>query len=372
MKLENKKIFIFGAGASRGAQYTHPIYKPPLLKDLHEILYFFEKMEHPRRLNTTQFYNYHITAKELSDSENDIEKMFTDLLLIDLLFREVNIAAVSPNDIEIKNIISNRSLIEKYFGFHEERIEKMKMLIKASSGVFSNPKNFTTFFTKYLNDYLNLSIYNSYCDYHASLFKYIEFNDTVISFNYDQILDFTLNSLGHLDHKSFESLNFESVRFPSHSKPKIPIKFLKMHGSLNWYQDIYNHSLIHYFLVSEAEPLPESPDGSPFTIILPHHLKNIFYQTNRVFKAHIESFKISLQEAEIIFLVGKSFMNSDNELNNLIIESCSSKKKALYIIDPSEKDSKFTDYHKNLFNAEIYDTRKTIFQHYLEPFSLVK
>ena len=72
-----------------------------------------------------------------------------------------------------------------------------------------------------------------------------------------------------------------------------------------------------------------------------------------MFARHMTAFQQELAAADEIFLVGKSFQNSDHELNGMIRWATYGKKcRTLHIVDPNP-DAEFEHFHCSLFNADI-------------------
>ncbi len=168
-----------------------------------------------------------------------------------------------------------------------------------------------------------------------------------------EIADFTLFSMNRLSRDSFKGLPFSEIVF-SHAVVADckPVHYLKVHGSFNWWTNLGDTSKVYYCLVSKASAAGKSPRGNTFfPIILPTLTKDVIYNEYPIFKAHIDGFLSHLAETARLILVGKSFRNSDRELNKLMADKCRSSTRKLIIIDPQRDDPSFVTDHEVLFNA---------------------
>lgn len=106
-------------------------------------------------------------------------------------------------------------------------------------------------FERRLDDFLSLlprllgcSLEGQECDFHEALIRELDANDTVISFNYDCLVDRTLRKVGGRRWLPDRGYGFEIVEgtqgWCDHSGrgrfPKRGIQLLKPHGSVNWHQ----------------------------------------------------------------------------------------------------------------------------------------
>jgi hypothetical protein len=72
-----------------------------------------------------------------------------------------------------------------------------------------------------------------------------------------------------------------------------------------------------------------------------------------MFARHMAAFQQELGATDEIYLVGKSFRNSDLELNGMIRWATYGKRgRTLHIVDPNP-DPEFEPFHCSLFNAEL-------------------
>ena len=159
--------------------------------------------------------------------------------------------------------------------------------------------------------------------------------DVVASFNYDDIADYALHGLGKLTAMSFEHLGFSSVTLPENTPAFGPfVNFLKVHGSVNWFNhyvgdsrieprtprglrpSIYGGPEVHY---RHGRPALPADSGNTYeAFLLPLHCKDLVYRSVPIFTRHMDAFRRALSIASEIWLVGKNFMNTDRELNGLV------------------------------------------------------
>ena len=256
-----------------------------------------------------------------------------------------------------------------------------------------SPANFFTTFQGALREYFRASIRMHPCPLHMRLFQDLNRNDCVVSFNYDDIADHSLYAARKLTPFSFEGLGFEDVILPARTVApellSIPgwqqrqqvndtfnsVKFLKVHGSFTWWSCMKapSHEEERIIPVGQMPFLRQSSKGGLIVrysladpddttnwvgwtfspIIFPFLTKGSIYRENAIFARHLTAFQNNLRWADEIFLVGKSFQNSDHELNGMIRwATYGDIKKVLHIVDPS-KDSAFESFHCSLFNARL-------------------
>lgn len=88
-------------------------------------------------------------------------------------------------------------------------------------------------------------------------------------------------------------------------------------------------------------------------IIFPFLTKDFVCRANAMFARHLVAFQHELRAADEIYLAGKSFENSDHELNGMIRDATyGNRDRTLHIVDPS-KDPELEPFHCSLFNAHL-------------------
>jgi len=361
MERRMSRIIILGAGASRACPNVRPDLPLPLLADLPDILradLLNPNSDWPR-------FGEHFRTL-LRSSKNDVEALFTMLFQLEEYFFKPERCAILEREF-IDRIFTSGALPE-FFPNTDDRELALQVLetLRAfpEEGDHLAPRNFFTLFRGSLREYLQVSIERHPCPLHLKLFEILSPHDCVVSFNYDEIADYALHSLGKLGKQSFQGLGFTSINLPDETPPFGPfVRFLKVHGSINWFNH-YTHEMpdpayrreglrpcilggpeIHYYLGRKL--LPDT-GNTPDAFLLPFHCKEIIYRSVPMFTRHMEAFRYSLADAHEIWLVGKNFKNSDRELNGLIRWATSGKERVMHIIDPCID----VDFHCSLFHAK--------------------
>ena len=367
-----RTVVILGAGASRGAQHVNPERLPPLLLDIRAALIDCLDPPYPRRLELSQLAWDFGAVADLTGASDDVEELLT---YVELTRRALDHARLTEGlfrTVSKDDLVSEGGLVDRYLSKDVELPTITK--VKAVAGYFWDRQaqipSMLNFFREYLRHYLQECFLNHYCDYHASVFKFLAPSDIVCSFNYDQVADFTLDALGLLWPESFYGLPFSEVRLPSNYKRRFAVRFLKLHGSVNWSRSVTTGQ-VQYFLISKACPRDiAKPQGEPGIVILPQYHKRYFYDNDALYSAHVDKFATGIAEASRVILVGKTFQNADAELNALISGSCGARQRDLYLIDLNSDNREFCEFHAKLFNAAIAGTRRTLIEHYSSPFGL--
>nr|WP_321475261.1 hypothetical protein [uncultured Paludibaculum sp.] len=399
------KMVILGAGASRACPNTDPGLPMPLLCDLPAVL---------TRANPKT--SYHLLAQYLNSL---LEKTGGDIeLLLTLLYR-LNESFFLPRrqytlEAEfISQIIASSALPEVFTNLPDAEmataiLEILRKLAADNPGAavttFS-PANFFNMFQGVLRDYFYASFQRYPCPLHLRLFQSLGRVDCLVSFNYDEIADYSLYSAGKLTRRSFEGLGFDEIILPSRrvvpAATPVPlgrelcelaedrmngVKFLKVHGSFNWYGRVNEtgHSRDDWtYPVGSPPLLRQSIKGGPEVryclgtpgatvscdnwtaspIIFPFLAKESIYRANAMFARHLVAFQHELRAVDKIILVGKSFQNADRELNGMIRYATYGKaNRVLDIVDPN-RNPDFESFHRSLFNADS-GRRYTSFEEY--------
>jgi hypothetical protein len=311
----------------------------------------------------------------LDKADRDIELLLTLLYQLNEYF--VKPRHRSTFDDRLVSDILESSVLPAFFPAACERqiamdVLKMLQVLSAENDqadVALSPHNFLLLFEGAMREYCHASIKRQPCPLHSRLFEQIEPGDCVASFNYDEIADYALLRLGKLSQLSFEDLGFESINLPDGSSVFGPrIKFLKIHGGLNWLAQTRDNSNLSEPWLPGMEGLRLGRAGGPEVhyclgltevptwagnichgVILPFHCKDIIYRTVPVFARHMRAFRNALTNADEIWLIGKNFENSDRELNGMVKWATWGRERVLHIIDPNI-DAKF---HCSLFNSKL-------------------
>ena len=185
------------------------------------------------------------------------------------------------------------------------------------------------------------------CDHHSALVAQLDPQDTIISFNYDCVVDHALRRTapGRWSAKYGYSLPKPS-RVDGHAhwdadQPPVgsnnTINLLKLHGSLNW--QLPTAELADDGQIRLKQRLYQQNGTPRFTIIPPEFIKNIRDDSN--FEALWRNAERAIRHAEVIALVGFSFTPTDLHVDSLFrIARAGSNDplRSLVIANPSKSD----------------------------------
>jgi len=247
-------MVILGAGASRACPNTDPDLPMPLLRDLPKVLTRFSPQSGYRLLA-------HYLDRLLAVTDGDIEVLLTFLYRLNESFFVPRGQYLLEAEF-ISQILASSALPEVFTDRRDAELavailEILRKLAADNPGAavttFS-PANFFTMFQNALREYFHASFRRYPCPLHLRLFQELDRLDCVVSFNYDEIADYSLYSAGKLTRLSFQGLGFEEIVLPPRraENPAMPtlvgqelreliedrtncVKFLKVHGSFNWY-----------------------------------------------------------------------------------------------------------------------------------------
>jgi len=295
------RIMILGAGASRACPNTRPDLRMPLLFDLPEI---FNAERLAPEAEFLRSFGVHLRGL-LDLSGRDIEALFTTMFQLDeRFFSSSGTHILEP---EFIDRLRTCGALDELFSSPEElgRAQRIVERLRAFSeddslkAVFG-PGNFLHHFRFAMVQYFDASIQRHPCPFHQRLFERLEMRDAVASFNYDDIADYALHGLGKLTAMSFEHLGFSSVTLPENTPAFGPfVNFLKVHGSVNWFNHYVGDSLIEPRTHRGLRPSiyggpevyyrhgrPASPADSGNTyesFLLPLHCKDLVYRSVPIF-----------------------------------------------------------------------------------------
>lgn len=357
-------LIILGAGATYGASTVKENLKPPLLKDLPEILeYPFLTLN--QSSDGKDFSKRFNDLVRLTGTRDNIELFFTIIFRLEIFARKRNKRGVFiKGENEIKEILKSDEFKNAFRKKSDRKIAKeiLKYYLKNKKNLLIEPANLRNQFQYSLREYMRYSIDNYYCKYHAKLFSDLDESDSVVNFNYDELADFTLFDSGKLNFDSFRGLGFEKITLPEKIEESVGVRYLKVHGSFNWWTDL-DSSSTYYNLISQSSD-SEHKGETFFPIVLPLNLKEFFYNRYEVFKQHFSVFAKLLKRAKRVFLVGKTFNNSDREIYDIIKKNSAYKEKELILINPEVNNSEYINFHEELFNAKCIKMFRTITEYY--------
>lgn len=192
---------VLGAGATRGASFVKPesIVKPPLDGDFFKIL----------RVSTAARHDHRI---------RQLLGFVTD--------------EFGSHDIRMESFYSQANLHDRF----------VSQIPTSKAGRRKSYSKRLEVFRSALPALLGESLSGHYCDYHDLLVKTIDANDTIISFNYDCLIDESLSRRAGKKWDARKGYGFaiENGYSRWHDRsgagrpPVAGIQLLKPHGSLNW------------------------------------------------------------------------------------------------------------------------------------------
>ena len=204
------------------------------------------------------------------------------------------------------------------------------------------------------------------CTYHRALARSLEPGDTVISFNYDCVMDNALQwespskwsprwGYGFPPKSKIDGVeHWEPKTGPAATGPAETVYLLKLHGSLNWQIPLRDDGTI------KLKQRLHSQRGTPrFTIVPPEWNKTM--RDQRVFNLLWQHAYRAIQRAEYIAIVGFSFAPTDLHAESLFrLALRQSKLKTLVIANPSQTDRERT---RSVF-AGVLAKRRSVVRQY--------
>lgn len=181
------------------------------------------------------------------------------------------------------------------------------------------------------------------CEYHASLVAALRPPDTIISFNYDCVIDHALRTSGADKWSATWGYGLDSSRIdpvsaavwsasPAASSNNKTIRLLKLHGSLNWprYPDVASEA------IRFRQKTFKQKGDKYYEIIPPEFFKRI---EKDPFKTLWKRAASALRHARILALVGFSFPPTDQLVEALfraaLVEN--NRLERLIIVNPSRE-----------------------------------
>jgi hypothetical protein len=186
------------------------------------------------------------------------------------------------------------------------------------------------------------------CEHHGRLVQNLSPRDTVISFNYDCVMDHALRSRG--DKKWSARFGYalpKPSRIEGHqhwsaasapSSASGSVNLLKLHGSLNWQLPPSDPQGSLSAPIKLKERLYQQRGTPRFTIIPPERVKNIDGDGN--FRALWQNAERAIRNAKTIAFVGFSFTATDLHVESLfrVALAGSARLKTLIIANPNSED----------------------------------
>jgi len=183
------------------------------------------------------------------------------------------------------------------------------------------------------------------CEHHAAIINRLQRQDTIISFNYDCVMDHALRRTARGKWSAQYGYCFPSPsrlegyeNWNADDPPRganQSINLLKLHGSLNW--QLPSGETAATDSIRLKQRLYEQNGTPRFTIIPPEFVKTIDQDPN--FEALWRNAERAIRGAEVIALVGFSFTPTDLHVESLFrIALAKSNLKTLIIANPSASD----------------------------------
>lgn len=349
-----RKMIILGAGATAGCSVVKKNLKPPLLRDIPAILsrylHSVDKNNQFRIRNAQGFDD----ILRITGLRNDIERLFTIMHLLEMVFIKNNYKYILPNDNEIDDLIKSpslRAIFETDVDFFRAKAILTYYKSRQNTLELIAPLNLRlTFFRDFMKESIYQSLNSFVCRYHSKLFNTLNENDIVVNFNYDELADHTLSSMGKLGPESLEDLGFSKIDLPKSlsNNSCSTIKYIKLHGSFNWTTHINDFSIVNYEYNHQGGLLYGNIFFPP---IMPSMTKDAIYNQYAILANHLSQFEKHLRELDSLIIVGKSMQNSDMKLNDMIIRNRKYKQCDLILIDPGVKNRYFIEEIEFLFNG---------------------
>ena len=320
LDVDDRGVVILGAGASRGASFVQKkpptVVLPPLDRD------FFDQ----------------VAALQDAKRTDDVETILA------FAFEEFGAAAPS---------------MEVFFT-HVEFLHKLETQLKFRKGRKKEVyKRTIEAFKRVLASLLAQALGNESCDHHEALVGALLAGDSVISFNYDCLVDIALKKKGGRRWDPSKGYGVAVDTGPEYwaptsigqgKRPKEPIMLYKMHGSLNWVWDPKSGEL----------KLREWPTGDPggsldFEIIPPAWSKPV--TEHDLFREIWKGARKALDRAKVIVVIGYSAPNND-QLSQALLRSCSDKATPLeYLVVVNRNQEAQSRVIQLLEGAVTRDTR---------------
>lgn len=339
------KCMIFGAGATAYCDIANPDRRPPLVCTSD----FLRIVERP--------LSYTLASSDFAEKAlnpfcvwafqrfGNLEYFFTLLFFISL--------EGSFDGIEAK-------LKEKYNG--QGWLDDVILL--ASKLRFSIlPRNIVGFFIGLVRDEIQLCLgtrglhpppyqFQPLSAQHRKIVGTLRPRDAVISFNWDNVVDYALLNEKLLNEASFRNPLFSTIRVPNDYKIEgAPVSLLKPHGSFNWFSTLptgleSERIGIFFGKLYEGTEFNTSPP-----VILPYFSKELILQQLPVFRNELELTYDALANCDELVVIGKQFLTGDVDLANSMKRVRSSKQRRVLYVNPEIKDPAWVRHHDSVLNA---------------------
>lgn len=310
-----KRVVVLGAGATRGAQFVvdanpRPRCEPPLNADFFTQLQRITTARHQATIRAVVKDAVTLFGPNFSLT---LEEYFTQL---QAMIATAKSAKGLPAGFKEANLVARR---DRLLDALSATLEESADVAKEKSPARRNR-----------------------CEYHDNLVEALEPQDTIISFNYDCIIDHALRSTGARKWSAQIGYNFPDYRRVEAYHPwnadqapatqNMSINLLKLHGSLNWF------------------PFPDGGKGpiklrerpykqagnKQYEIVPPEYVKR--QDAQPIYTTLWSHAEMALRRAEVLAFVGFSFTPTDLDVEalfRLALISGKKKLKRVVIANPS-------------------------------------
>lgn len=370
-----------GAGATAYSEYANPARRPPLSNE--ELLRMFKDPIYCIPSIDNVYDTFFSSALKLYDY--DMESLFTGIYML----------ANHHEDSEYDNLLELEKLGKIINDIPDRRFSNLltifqaKLLMEIQLCIGTHGKN------PILPKEMPI------CSWHRKIVKQLKPGDIVVSFNYDLILPYALINENKLSAKSFLNPYIREVYISEKSCSDNPIIFITPHGSFAWqtreklnYFDGKNkfHASENFFAVtsnikktdlahmtsSELTSLNNRIDPPCIkvnlnnrhstnynyqlsSVILPLKKKTLLFEAMPHFKEEYNLFINKLKQTDEIYLIGKNFNTSDQDIAEDIMRTCSeSANKHVVYANPDSSNNKWIEHHDTIFNATSHECYKTL------------
>ncbi|MBU2008191.1 SIR2 family protein [Patescibacteria group bacterium] len=276
---------------------------------------------------------------------------------------------------------SQKVNIENLYIDIETSMDEMKLELGSDPRDFSllqNPK-FVDLCTlqhdlkKYIFDTLSFIGYYCSSKYHQIFAEHIiDIGASVISFNWDTLLDEALFNTKRWSCETGYGFKFEKILYKNNKDSKLNVMpkgkniILKPHGSINWYSDMHKEKL--YLIVPVGLKLRGGTLGqlsSCESISEDSHVFNYIIPPGEKRKQFPQIWKLMhdiLQNADKIIAVGFSFNNNDSHIREEFDNIQFKRDVSIGIIDPNS--SLLVKTYKEVFKTENVAVKFSSFADY--------
>ena len=307
-----RTVVVLGAGATRGAEFVekhNPVCRPPLNADFFTQLQRVQTYKHQATVDgvlrdVLRIYgpNYQVTLEQYVTQIESLMEM------LDML--PVGSTAFSPEGLA--------EMRQRLLNALSAVLEESADVVKANSHARKNP-----------------------CSYHAAIVSALEARDTIVTFNYDCVIDDALRRWADGKWSAQYGYCFPNPGRVSGHEPwsadnapgahNRSVNLLKLHGSLNWRP---------LPLADDAEiRLRERPykqgGDKEYELVPPENSKRL--SDRPILKRLWGNAELALRRAEVLALVGFSFTPTDLHVDSLfrLAMATNDKLKRIIIVNPS-------------------------------------